>query len=1033
MREFDAAKRRTVWRIYREPICAAQAPAAIRIPQRSSELCERNERPPRTHDMKRKAARSIFLAVLLGGLVTSGFLKAAGSDLPTSSKTIRDRAEYNSYMAALNTGDAKQKADAMEAFINQYPNSVVKIDAMEQAMAAYQQLGNLAKVRDTAKRILQLDPDQINALAVVTLIKRNDLTGSGNASAAKELGLDGERGLNDLATWKPENVSDAEFDKVRNHIAEVFYGAVAFSALQARDYARAREYYLKSVPLNTANLPDVYQLSVAELEMTPTDPNGFWYAAKAINLARAQNNQTGADGIEKYAKAKYQKYHGTADGWDKIVASAENQSGPPPDFAASIKPASAESSPSSIASAASSPAPTPPPLAPELKKAASQFVGKSNAADLIKLDSKDPNEYLKRGDAAYESDRYDEAIANFNRAIELDPKNSDAYLKRASAKEEKLDADGSLADCNRAIELNPKNSAAYGTRALAKANKGNFDGAMADANRAIDLNSKSADPYNDRCLVEIMAKQFESALADADRAIELEPKNPMGYQRRANAKENKGDYDGAIQDINQLIALVPNNARAHGILARLHNEKGEWDAAVEAANRAIQLAPRANYYNERAVAESYKGDSDLAIADYTKAIELDTTKPGYYRNRANVEYAKGNFEGALADYTKAIEIDPRDAASLNDRAVVKSRARDFDGAISDATRAIELDPKRETAYRWRAIARIDKEDLKPALADLDEAIRLDPKDGLAYYLRGVAKDRKKDFAGAIEDYKRAIELNPKDGNGYSGLGEAKAQLGDVQGGLADCNRGVELSPKDSNVYNDRGLAEEEAKDFSKAVQDFSKAIELEPDSGLLYSNRAQAYINEKRYLDALTDSRRAVELLPNAYTWEVLGDVYIDIDRYSEAVDAYEHSHNLNSTPTILQKLGQARTRMINSTVAAATPPPAPTSAPSYNSTQNYYGEQFPETRTRILSYQELSNWSESKLRYAINEIFARHGATFTDPKITQQFSKFSWYHPNRSLTMDQIENGLPLIEKANVTVLGQARTSRLHAQSRRR
>ena len=58
------------------------------------------------------------------------------SQTPTSQKVIKDPAEYNAYITALNTTDPAAKAAAMEAFVQQYPNSIVKIDALEQAMAA---------------------------------------------------------------------------------------------------------------------------------------------------------------------------------------------------------------------------------------------------------------------------------------------------------------------------------------------------------------------------------------------------------------------------------------------------------------------------------------------------------------------------------------------------------------------------------------------------------------------------------------------------------------------------------------------------------------------------------------------------------------------------------------------------------------------------------------------------------------------------------------------------------------------------------
>src|SRR5260370_35069299 len=87
-------------------------------------------------------------------------------------KMIKDPAEYNAYIAALNTTEPQQKTAAMEAVVNQDPGSVVKIDALDQAMAAYQQAGNVANVTSTANRILKLAPGNGPAPALVTCLNR---------------------------------------------------------------------------------------------------------------------------------------------------------------------------------------------------------------------------------------------------------------------------------------------------------------------------------------------------------------------------------------------------------------------------------------------------------------------------------------------------------------------------------------------------------------------------------------------------------------------------------------------------------------------------------------------------------------------------------------------------------------------------------------------------------------------------------------------------------------------------------------------
>jgi hypothetical protein len=85
-------------------------------------------------------------------------------------------------------------------------------------------------------------------------------------------------------------------------------------------------------------------------------------------------------------------------------------------------------------------------------------------------------------------------------------------------------------------------------------------------------------------------------------------------------------------------------------------------------------------------------------------------------------------------------------------------------------------------------------------------------------------------------------------------------------------------------------------------------------------------------------------------------------------------------------------------------------------------GERFAVTRMRALQVDELQNWSEDDVQYAVNELFARHGAEFPDKKLATWFHQFNWYHPKPKLSFDAIENNLPDIESQNVKTLGYVR-----------
>ena len=250
------------------------------------------------------------------------------ANTPVQQKTIKDPAEYNAYITALNTADPAQKAAAMEAFVKQYPQSIVLVDALEQAMAAYQQAGNTNKVLDSARRILQLNPNHIRALAIVTAIDRNLATAQADQNALKEGCADAQTGLAQLPSWqKPSDVSEADFEKQKTQMANIFNGAAGFCALQAKNFTQAQGYYTKAFQIEPNDLQNVYQLAISYLETDPMDLRGFWYGAKALSLAG--NNAAAVNSIAPYVKAKYKKYHGKVDDWDKFAATVATQTAVP--------------------------------------------------------------------------------------------------------------------------------------------------------------------------------------------------------------------------------------------------------------------------------------------------------------------------------------------------------------------------------------------------------------------------------------------------------------------------------------------------------------------------------------------------------------------------------------------------------------------------------------------------------------------------------------------------------------------------------
>ncbi len=292
--------------------------------------------------------RNAILALAMLATATAGLsAQQPRPERDPNQKVIRDPAEYNAYVSAMNVKDPTGRATAMIAFARDYPKSVVYVDALEQAMAAYQQAGMEGMVLHTGRRILETQPDNMRALALVVAIDRVAATNNGpNADPAmREVCSYAPKGLEELPRWpKPEGMTEADFGKLSGQIMNIFAGAAGFCALRGKDYVHAHRYYQRALRVDPTSLENTSELSVADLEMDPLDPNGFWYCGKAIHMAERYGKLQVANSMTTYCKAKYKRYYGGEDGWDGLLARTTTETAPP-----SVPPANKQPTPAELA------------------------------------------------------------------------------------------------------------------------------------------------------------------------------------------------------------------------------------------------------------------------------------------------------------------------------------------------------------------------------------------------------------------------------------------------------------------------------------------------------------------------------------------------------------------------------------------------------------------------------------------------------------------------------------------------------------
>lgn len=139
---------------------------------------------------------------------------------------------------------------------------------------------------------------------------------------------------------------------------------------------------------------------------------------------------------------------------------------------------------------------------------------------------------------------------------------------------------------------------------------------------------------------------------------------------------------------------------------------------------------------------------------------------GFQQGRAiaNVEdgvayHEAGEFDRAIAEYSRAIELDPEHAPAYASRAWAYFDKGLPKPALADAKKAVELDPMYANAYHARGAAYLLNSQLDLALDDFNKAIELEPGNSRIYLNRGAVQWRMGFKEEALTDYHTAIDLS----------------------------------------------------------------------------------------------------------------------------------------------------------------------------------------------------------------------------------------------------------------------------------
>jgi tetratricopeptide (TPR) repeat protein len=141
-----------------------------------------------------------------------------------------------------------------------------------------------------------------------------------------------------------------------------------------------------------------------------------------------------------------------------------------------------------------------------------------------------------------------------------------------------------------------------------------------------------------------------------------------------------------------------------------------------------------------------------------RVAESSRDNASEYYQRGMESFRLRQFAKAIADFSRAIELDPKYVEAYANRGYAYSEQGKTEQAIKDYERVIALDPNRALAYYNRGVIFLEEKNLDRAIEDFSTAIRLSPGLVHAYFNRAVAYEKRGQRELAIADCEAMIKV-----------------------------------------------------------------------------------------------------------------------------------------------------------------------------------------------------------------------------------------------------------------------------------
>ena len=228
--------------------------------------------------------------------------------------------------------------------------------------------------------------------------------------------------------------------------------------------------------------------------------------------------------------------------------------------------------------------------------------------------------------------------------------------------------------------------------------------------------------------------------------------------------------------------------------------------------------------------------------------------------------ARHEFDRAIADFTRALEIDPHSGKYLYHRGAAYFGQRQDDLAMRDFNQSVEFSPKDPLPLLARAELRLIKGDENRARKDFDLAETLAPDDLSVLRRRPFAYERAERYEEAIQGYGLVIAKSSDDVQRSQYQNDrcwVRAEWGhELKQALEDCNAALRARPGYAKFLDSRGFVYLRMGQYDDALADYDAALRTAPKQEVSLFGRGLAEWAKGRKAEAAADLAQARKTVP---------------------------------------------------------------------------------------------------------------------------------------------------------------------------